>query len=114
MKQPVKMKDVFAFTFESDLSLVGIFVRLNTAGPWRWVQRDSERWGDYLSTRALPDPDYAIVKLIMEPGHFVLNVKFESSRADAQSYCDELQQTILTRVLPSIAARNIRPAEFYE
>jgi hypothetical protein len=103
------MKDLFAYTFESDITLADMLLRLNNDGPWRWVARDSEHWGDYISTRALKDPDYAMVKLFVEPSHFAVNVKFESSRPDAQVWLDELQQALLTKVLPLIGARNVQP-----
>ena len=105
------MKRLVAHKFESDLSLSDMLDRLNTAGPWRWEMRDSERWGDYIATRALPEPDHAIVKLVVESGYFVVNVKFKSQRADAQSTFEELQQTLLTRVLISIGARDVEPTE---
>jgi len=108
------MKDLFAFTFESDISLSDMLVRLNNNGPWRWIERDSEHWGDYISTRALKDPDYAMVKLFVEPSHFAVNVKFESSRPDAQTSVDGLRQTLLTKVLPLIGARNVQPTDTYD
>jgi len=46
------MKRLFAYAFQTDLRLDEIEARLNREGPWSWIARDSDRWGDYLSTRA--------------------------------------------------------------
>lgn len=108
------MNDLFAYTFESDVSLSDMLVRLNNHGPWRWIERDSEHWGDYISTRALKDPDYAMLKIFVEPRHFAVNVKFESSRPDAQASLDELRQTLLTNALPMVGARNVQPTDTYD
>lgn len=108
------MQTLFAYTFKSDLVLADMFRRLNSLGPWEWVMRDSERWGDYISTRALRDPDYAMVKLIVETGYFAINVNFDSDLPNAQTKCDELQEALLTKVLPLIGAHNIQPTDTYD
>ncbi len=77
------LQTLFAYTFKSDLVLADMFRRLNSLVPWEWVMRDSEHCGDYISTRALRDPDYAMVKLIVETGYFAISVKFESDQPNA-------------------------------
>ena len=108
------MRRVFAYTFEADISLEDMFVRLTGDGLWPWIRRSSDSWGDYIASRALRDPDYAMVKILVEPTHFAVNVHFESSRPDAQACLDEFRQALLTRVLPLIGAKNVQPTDSYE
>jgi len=106
------MKDVFAYSFRTGLSLAEIFARLNATGPWRWSVRDSEQWGEYISTRALPD--YAMAKIFVEDDSFVVNVTFESDRPAADAELDALRAVLLTQVLPSIEARDVSPTDTYD
>jgi hypothetical protein len=92
----------FAYAFRSDLSLDQMFDRLGEATPWRWAKADSDRWGDYLSTRAMPD--YAMVKIFDDEGRFLINASYRSERADAVDEVAALRKTVLETVLPSIAA----------
>lgn len=104
----------FAFLFKTELSLEQIFARLNEAGPWRWSMRDNERWGDYISTRALRDPDDAMVKIIVEPDHYVVNTTFESDLPDATTRLEALRATLLEKVLPAIDARDLKPTDTHD
>ena len=105
------MKELFALAFKSDLSLAQMFDRLNAAGPWQWIQRDSERFGDYLSTRDLPG--YSVVKIIEESDHFVANTRFESEEPNADAELTALRETLVGRVLPSIGARDVTETDTY-
>jgi hypothetical protein len=110
------MRKFEAFAFKSELSLDGIFDRLNQVGPWRWSQRDSDRYGDYLATRALPDyadPSYAFVR-IFEPageGEYVFDIEYRSSEAGADADWKDLLARIEGQILPSIGARDVTPTE---
>lgn len=108
------MTSLFAVSFNSDLSLEQLFARLNEAGPWRWLMRDSEHWGDYISARALPLPLQAMVKIYVEPDHYVVNVSFDSEGADAPAELAALRETLFDRLLPAIGARNIAPTDTYD
>jgi len=108
------MTTVFAYAFAVDLTLEQLFARLNQAGPWRWTMRDSEHWGDYISTRVVPAPDDAMVKIYVEPDHYVVNASFESEHPDATAKLQELRSTLLEKVLPALGARDVTPAETYD
>ena len=108
------MKRLFAYTFQTELPLAQITARLGEAGGWRWIERDSDRWGDYLSTIGVPG---AVVKLFVNeptPGTCAVNVRFESDDADAEARCAEVERTLVGAVLPAIGARAVTPAEYLE
>ena len=43
------VKRLFAYNFKSPLSIEQMFERLKELGVWRWLERDNDRWGDYIS-----------------------------------------------------------------
>ena len=110
------MRKFEAFAFKSELSIEGMFERLNRLGPWRWAQRDNDRYGDYLATRALPDyadPVYAFFR-IFEPnrkGEYVFDIEYRSSEAGADVGWKDLVARINGQILPSIGARDVTPTE---
>jgi hypothetical protein len=106
------MKQVYAYSFKTELSLDEIFTRLNEMGLWRWSRRYNDNWGDYVSTRALSD--YAMVKIFQEPDHYAVNVVFEVNRATADAEFSEFQGTLLNQILPSIGAREVTDTDTYD
>ena len=107
------MTDLFAYTFATDLSLAELAARL-AGGPWRWIERDGERWGDYLATVGVPG---AIVKLIVDepgPGTGAINVRFASTDPDAAAQLAALRRTLEQAVLPAIGARAVAAAAYLE
>ncbi len=106
------MKQVFAYRFTTELTLPQVFERLNEEGPWRWSMRDSDRWGDYMSTLAFPD--YAMVKLFAEPDHYAVNVLFESERSEGPMELHMLKTILLDSLLPAIGARDVTPTATYD
>jgi hypothetical protein len=103
------MKELFAVSFTSDLSMEDIYAKVNELGPWRWSMRDSEQWGDYISTRAVPE--YGMVKIVTDGGRYVANVKFKSERPNAEAELAELRETLLASLLPAILARDVQPTD---
>lgn len=108
------MFDLSAYSFKTDLSLAQLFARLNEVGPWTWLERDNENWGDYLSSLASRDPYRTMVKIYEEPTHFVVQMRFESEEADAASVFDTLRATLFERLLPAIGARDLTPTDTYD
>ena len=70
--------------------------------------------GDYISARALPLPIEAMVKIYVEPDHYVVNVRFDFEGADAQAELDGPREVLLDRVLAAVGARDIEPTETYD
>jgi hypothetical protein len=115
----------FARSFDSDLDIKQMLVRLNEAGPWSWKERDSERWGLYLYTGVLPQQAKGIVKIFLEQDaatgmwgqppakepRFVVQVNLASDASNAHAMFEEIQQTLFERVLPAVGARDLQEAE---
>ena len=117
-----KLLKLFAYDFESDISLEEMLQRLQASTSWRWRMRENDRWGDYLS--AAPHPremgDYAparesMVKVIERAkGQYAFNIRYESRLPDAEEDFERLHREISERVLPELHAGNIQRTEDYE
>ncbi len=104
-----------AYAFRVGRTLETLRQDLNAVGPWEWIERDSFWYGDYIS--ALPRPHDGIIKIYESGGRFVIQLKYRALRGvDANTVADyrALHQTILTRFLPSIGARDIEPDEGFD
>lgn len=108
------MRKVYAYSFRSDLKLPDMLARLRELGPWRWIERDNDRWGEYISARALPDPNGGTVKIIEEPDHYVVNVVLESEQPDAQALFDSVREILFDRLLPALGATGLARTDTYE
>jgi hypothetical protein len=93
------------YSFRRPKSLAEIFAAFNRVGPWRWSERDSERFGDYMSSSVLTAPDHGMVKLFVEPYHYALNIVLE---ADDRAKLDAVYDTLFTLLLPLIGATDIK------
>jgi hypothetical protein len=113
-------RDLYAYMFQSDLTLEAMLARLEEEGSLGWQVRDNDNWGEYLSARALPPPFHSSVKVISEPGHFVVNVSISLWERDVPAVRDPeaqfatFRELLFTRLLPAIGARSLTPTEDYE
>jgi formylglycine-generating enzyme required for sulfatase activity len=98
------------YTFDSDLGLKDMLAKLHEAGPWRWVDRDNDRYGFYISASALPRPQKAMIKILVddEIDRFVVTV---SIAADEEATAEEIERTLFDRLLPAICARDLRKVD---
>jgi hypothetical protein len=109
--------EVFAYTFRSDLMLEEIFSRLNEVGPWKWTERDNDRWADYMSAVPVREPHRSAVKILIDPDSpdlYAVNVLFKSDHPDAQAQFDAMRITLFERLLPAIGARDLTRTDTYE
>lgn len=108
------MTDVYAYRFKSELSLEQIFTQFKDLGPWRWIERDNDNWGEYISARTLQDPHYGMAKLIVETDHYVINVLLRSDEPDADHQFDSVRRVLFDRLLPAIGAHELEETDDYE
>ena len=101
------MTDLYAYSFQSPLSLAEVFERFRDLGPWRWIERDNDNWGEYISARVLHDPHDGMVKLIIDSGRFIINVYLRSDQPSARAEFAAVRDTIFQRLLPAISATDI-------
>ncbi|HJQ60435.1 MAG TPA: hypothetical protein VJ890_26250 [Vineibacter sp.] len=104
-----------AYAFRTDdPTFEALLHRLNELGPWQWIERDSHWYGDYMST--MPEPHKVMLKIFKERDGFVIqfgNRYRGVADADPEDY-RALRETIFSRLLPSIGARDIRPDEGFD
>jgi hypothetical protein len=107
-----QMQCIDAYSFRAALSLPEMRTRLNALGPWVWIERDNDRWGEYVSAVVLTDPDRGIVKLFVEEeDRYELDFVLQTERAeDVQAVYD----TLFAYLLPALGATEIEPAEHRE
>lgn len=113
MKAPA-MTEYYAITFSTTLPASEVFRRLRDGGTWRWNDRDSERWGDYVSSSGVPG---AIVKVFVgEPtaDRCAANVAFDSDAPDAAALATAVRKTLVDTILPALDARDIAIEPFLE
>jgi hypothetical protein len=118
-----------AYSFESDLSFRDAVKRFNAMDDWvrkpnlegKWLVRDNDRLGDYLSWYDYDAADPSIVKTIClffdtRPRQVTLSVSRRRDTAagegDPARVWGEHQAYVLSELLPSIGARNVMPSDF--
>ena len=102
-----------ALGYRSPLTLPEQRDRLNAAGPYEWVDRDSHWYPDYISTRCYPD--YGFFKLFdAVDGRFNLTIKLVTDRDVVEAELARLTQVAREHVLSLVDADDIQPAEPYD
>ncbi len=118
-----------AYSFECDLTFRTAVKRFDAMEDWvgksnlegRWIVRDSDRVGDYLSYYEYQQGDPSIVKSIClyfdtRPRQVTFDVtrnrKVPPSATDLKSAWLNHKAYILDVLLPSIGARNVKPSDF--
>lgn len=99
--------DLYAYSFYSPLSMSEVFARLSDLGPWRWIERDNDEWGEYISARALHEPHDGMVKLIKDSDRYIINVYLRSKQPGAGEAFAEVRDIVFHRVLPALDAADI-------
>ncbi len=108
------MRHVFAYAFRSPLALSQLLAKWNEVGPWTWTERDSDRFGEYISTRVLDLPQRGMLKVFVEPDRYAINVMLQSEEPDAEEKFGAIRDTIFNRLLPAAEASAITRTETYE
>ena len=101
------MQRIRAYTFISSRSLPEIRARFEEVGPWRWTERESDRLGDYISSRVLLEPDEGMAKVFVEGELFIVSLNLEADPMKLDSVYD----TVFTLLLPAVGATDIKETD---
>lgn len=118
-----------AYSFEGGVSFREAVKMFDALDDWvkkpnlegRWLVRDNELWGDYLSWYAYDAADASVVKSVClffdtQPRQVTLSVTRPKDAApgegDLGGIWREHEAYVLTRLLPSIGARDWKPSDF--
>ncbi len=118
-----------AYAFDCDLSFRGAVKMFDAMENWvhkpnldgRWLVRDNDRVGDYLSYYAYDEGDRSIVKSVClffdtRPRQVTLDVSrartLPAGKGDLQSAWLAHKAYVLDVLLPSIGARNVKVSDF--
>src|SRR5262245_24146372 len=76
-----RMGTHFAYAFKTRISLLQIFDRLNQLGPWRWRDRETDRWDAYISTVPMYKSalEMAMVKIFADEGFYVVDIQLSTN-----------------------------------
>lgn len=111
------MKQLLAYQFRSQLTIEQMFARLGERSSWAWHERENDAWGRYIAAAPVPSARHAQVKILVDPDDgdvFAVNVRFESDEEAAEGQFDDLRETLFSRVLPTIDARELTETDSYE
>lgn len=108
------MRHVYAYSFKSPMALAQMLAKWNEIGPWKWTERDSDRFGEYISTRVLELPQRGMLKVFVEPDHYAINVMLQSDEPNAEEKFGAIRDTIFKKLLPAVDASGICKTETYE
>jgi hypothetical protein len=100
----------YAYSFESSLDLKAMLATLNRGGALTWEARDSDRYGDYLSTRLDEGTRF---RIFLEKQRYVLDVGYISTRPGAKSR-EALEAIVQRDVLSVVGARSVTPREAWD
>ena len=102
-----------ALSYASRLTLAQQRARLNTVGPYIWIDRDSHWYPDYISTRCYPD--YGFFKIFdAVDGRFNLTIKLVTDRDVVEAELARLLDQARELVLSVVDAADVEPAEQYD
>jgi hypothetical protein len=97
---------MIVLAFDSSLTLEAMLAKLSALGHWTWRMSDSDTYGESLWT--VPGK-WAKGRISAVDSHWVIEMWRDP--ASEELSIDQLRQDILTRVLPALRARNVRPGE---
>jgi hypothetical protein len=101
-REEVLVTDLYAYSFQSPLSMAKVLERLNDPGSWRWIERDNDNWGKYISARVLRNPHDVMIKLIRDEGRYIINIYLRSNQPDAGAEFAAVRDMVFQQVLPAL------------
>ena len=100
-----------AYAFKCDKTLEELFGHLNAETTWKWYQRDSDYFGEYISSRVVPD--YAMLKIFVEKDNFVLDIRYDANGPKPDDEWEDFLRGLIGDFLPSVGATDVEPTENY-
>jgi hypothetical protein len=94
-----------------------MFARLLANRSWSWLERDSDRWGEYVSTSDVPGVPGARLRVFFdepEQGRCAVNVSLDADATDGPALERRLRNLLTSTLLPEIEARDVTEIEFLE
>jgi hypothetical protein len=88
-----------------------LFALLTEKSGWEWLRRDGDQHGEYIS--ALANPDRGMVRVYVEPDHYVFDVEFDSRSPQAERAYEDILRAVREELLPAVGAREVRQIEGY-
>ena len=104
---------VWAYDFECDKTMEEIILALNETGPWKWIWRDKEAFGPYISSAPLEGVRVRIYDL----GGYDSNGPTYTADFKLGEGCKAEKGSIdivFSELLSRLAARNITESEGYD
>ena len=101
-----------AYAFKCDKTLDELFRYLNAETPWEWYERDSHYFGEYISSRVVPD--FAMLKVFVEKDNYVLNIRYDAKGPKPDDEWEDFLQGLIDDFLPSIGATDVEQTETYD
>jgi hypothetical protein len=108
------IRDLYAYAFKSALSLAEILEKLNASGPWQWLERDNDKWGEYISTRPIAAPHDGVAKILSEGDHYAINIELRSEAPGPQGAFDAVRALVRETILPAIGAHEVVETDDYD
>jgi hypothetical protein len=106
-----------AFAFHTSFSLAEMLARLDGVGDHRWIERDRDAWGDYISsiTSGPGERDKTRMRIISpdDVSGWVLDLQFTSDEADAEQRLERFLAFAKETVLTVVDASQVREVDDY-
>lgn len=104
----------WAYDFECDMPILGILAALNQAGPWRWIGRDKEAFGTYISSVPF---EGVHARIYSDPHGYGENGPRYTADFRARPGCETPRHAIeaaFRDMLVTLSARNVATGEYWD
>lgn len=99
-----------AYRFQCPLSFKELELKLDGLGKWRWIERDSDTYGEYLMALT---GDPGKLRIFQDGDRFVLDVRYDATGDDPEAAWIGYRQHLLDTVLPAVGATEIEQTDDY-
>ncbi|MDQ3754424.1 MAG: hypothetical protein M3371_06800 [Acidobacteriota bacterium] len=107
------MKATWAYDFVCDRPMAEIFSTINESGPWRWIERDKDAFGPYISSMPFEGLRVRIYDLhgyYSNGPTYTADFKMDEECKVRRSLIDD----VFRELLGKLSAHNITNGEYYD